>query len=317
MTLYTVDLHGPSIDFTPPTNDGFAVGRYACLEDWALEYESLPADTTIIESSVWSEGPDYPAGSSGNFGWAVDRGIYRQLTAPPPERCQPFALTRLAPLWLAPGSSGGQQTSRWLHPEGIPYLPGYRIILSPEVWGMGGRLVSLFPMVRVKSDLGFVPKTGLVWRNLLNQSPPKGQAPLSFRSLISGIPAGGNRVVVTIQSLWNGATFSHMSIGVRSGTSGYNMAAAPVPLTFDGNAGMTLGPDDRRRSAPAVLTTTPGCDLLIHCCVSDSWGYKDGCIDGSVWQPGVVGHDQANFSGSNANNATRCQMVAAVEVFTV
>ena len=288
-----IRLNGPSIEATVDASGALAFKRDAYLEQWAIAYDGFPADAEIVQSHIWSQQmADYPAGCYGNITWAVYGELYGRLSGvPAQERCQPIGLELLGRLLFRPGAD---QLDWRDHPAAIPYKPGQKIVFPFEVAGAPSRPFSIFPAVRVRSVVGFTELPGIVHHDLPNGSVVGGAH--SKRSLIPGIAQGGTEVRVTVQSLWDGLELSRMSIGKRA--NGFNMAAAPVPITFAGQPGLTLAPYKTARSDWAPLTTQAGDALLVHSCIT-KWTYKAPGYDfATCWVTGTSGHDTAAFSGT-------------------
>lgn len=304
-----VTLNGPSIEVNAGASGNFAVKRWALLEDWALAWECLPADAEIVHSHIWSQQMvDYPGNCYGDVTWAVYPALYAQLSGvPDQERCQPFGLDLLGRLLLRPGAD----VLDWRdHLDGIAYGAGQRIGFFFEVAGAPYRQFSLFPAVRVHSATGFTPRAGIVHHDLPNASVVNAGS-FSFRSVIPNIRCGGNEVRITAQSLADGLSLSHMSVGVRS--SNFNMTALPVPVTFGGHGWLDEPAYRTIQSDWVPLTTLRGDSLLIHSCVGGNWAYKQPGYDfASEFVPGTGGYDAQNFSGTLQPG--RIHVVAMVEV---
>lgn len=313
-----VTLNPPSLEVVVDASGAYSAKSWSLLESAALRFASFPADAEIVRSYAWSQQmADYPPGCYGDLTWAVYPRLYGDLSGiPGRERCQPIGPWLLGRLLFRPGAD----VLDWRdHPEPIPYRPGDRIGMFPEIAGAPYRPLSIFTGLIVRSATGFDELPGIVYHDPPNRSA-WGQGAYSFRCTASEIPAGGNEVRVTVAALGEGLNLSHMSIGRRNGASGFNMVASPVPVTFGGAAGFSLAPHASWRSDWVALTTQPGDALLIHSCVSGSWVYKDvSTADGNpgCYVAGTSGHDAQTFSGTvQVINGThhRKHVVAMIEV---
>lgn len=294
---HLVTLNTPSWEGVPGSTN---VGKWFLLENTALRFKSFPADAEIVRSYAWSQRvSDYQVGAYGDMTWGVCSKLYRDLSGlPAQERCQPMGTGLLGCLLFRPGA----HLLDWRdHPHPIPYRPGDLIGIFPEGTGITEK-VYLFTGLQVRSAMGFEPLPGIVYHDMPNKSLT-GQGAFSFRNPIQKIPCGGTEVRVTVLGLEHGVNLVGMSIGVRAGTSGHNMVADPVPVTFGGQGALNVAPDTYTRSDWVPLATAPGDTLLVHSCVSDRWVYKDvdrafsndnlGC-----YVAGTSGCDARNFSGT-------------------
>lgn len=317
--LALVTLNPPSLDFTVDGSGLYATKAWLALDAAAMRFGGLPDDAEITASYICSEQmADYPAGCYGDVTWAVVPPLYTRLSGiPEQERCQPIGPHLLGRLRFVPGADPLDWRE---HGAAIPVRPGDRIGIFPQIGGAPNRFLALFTGLRMRSATGFTELPGIVYHDLPNKQTTGADA-YSYRCTLSDIPEGGTEVRVTSLALSAGCNILHQSIGVRNGTSGFNMKAAPVQLSYDGSAAINIAGLAYKRSAWAPLVTAPGDALLVHSCVSGAWSFKDCAIsDGNpgCYVAGTSGYDQQNFSGTVqvVGNGTqhRKHVVAMVEV---
>lgn len=318
-----VTLNPPSLDFTVDGSGKYAVKAWRRLETAAMRYAAFPADAEIVRAWISSEQmEDYPAGSYGDVSWAPYSKLYGDLSGvPAKERCAPIGPWLLGALQFKPGADNRDIRDFAFGPNrlGIPYRPGDRIGLFPQIKGMPSRSFQLYTGLVLFSATGFVELPGIVYHDIPNQTAT-GNAPYSYRNTYSDIPAGGSEVRVTVSTLDEPLALSRMSVGVRDGASGFSMKADPVPVTWGGQASPTCGVQTFVRSDWVPLVTQAGDALLVHACLSGGWAFKDmvvGDDNPGAYVAGTSGHDTRAFAGTvQVINGThhRKHVVAMIEV---
>lgn len=313
-----VVLNPPSLDFTIGASGNYATKAWLSLEHAALRFDGgIPTDAEIVRSWLWSQQmADYPSSCYGDVTWAVTPPLYTALSGvPAQERCQPIGLGLLGRLLIRPGAD----LLDWRdHDPAMAYPPDSLIGIFPEINGAPYRFVSLFAALRVRSATSFTELPGIIYHDLPNQATSASGAN-SYRNTFSGIHMGGSEVRVTTVALGPGCTLLRQSIGVRDGSSGFTMKAAPVQLSYGGSPGLSLGPMEIRRSDWAPLDTAAGDALLVHSCVDGAWAFKDVSVaDGNpgCTAAGTVGYDTQGFNGTVQviNGRHRKHVVAMIEV---
>lgn len=302
MPTSTIILNPPSLDVQLDGSGFYATKSWLAIELAALRLDlsaGFPADAEVVRAWIASQQmDDYPTGCYGDITWSVAPPLYAKLAKlPEKERCQPIDSGFLGQILFRPGAAL-KEMNEFLYP--IPCPPGSRIGLYPEIKNAPNRFLSIFTGLAMRSATGFTELPGIVYHDVPNKSTSAAGA-YSFRCTLSDIPEGGSEVRVTSVALKDGCSMPHQSIGVRNGSSGFNMKAAPVQLSYDGSPALTLGALTYKRSAWAPLSTAAGDALLVHSCVNDCWAFKDCAIsDGNpgAYVAGTSGYDQQNFSGT-------------------
>lgn len=251
--------------------------------------QEMPETVEIVGCRISNQMP-FPAGSSGNFRVAVATPDYIEASGcPTSENCTEFGLLSLGTLRAV---AGGEQDVRFDFPQmPILYRRGIdKIFIGPELPATQTFEFHVAIMVNGPDSMWPADSGTTVWSLPLTSAASGG--PFCIRNLVA-IGMGGGHVDVQFVAPVGGCTIINASVGIQA--SGPNVAAAPVPLLFNGQTGITLGRLGRARGK-AALAMTAGQSLLVNVMLTGAYAFHAG--SGQSWVGTTDSYASANMLGT-------------------
>lgn len=200
------------------------------------------------------------------------------------------------------------------------FKKGWRLCVAPEVIGGSvspGALQAFFG-ASIQGWGGLELDTNVIHAMPLTGSATwaAGPAP-SYRGIIP-VKTGGNRFKCRFASKGDGLSIAHASVGIRTGSAA-NMVAAPIQLTFAGNAGLTLAANSYQECDDASIIIPDNSEVVVDVNVSGNWAFKlqAGASSGvrTCWT-NTASWNSANQIGTPTLQAGRLHCVDWAKVWT-
>lgn len=274
----------------------------------------LPDELTLtdIQFSLQSSGDpswEVPAGFAGRVAVFLDPGGWyeEEVDYPTQEDGHPRGLLPLAFMPIAPGLNKFIEVKPCLLGP-TPYRRGDRLGVAVETnQGPGsphaGKRFSVFasPIFTAPGRSRLLElDTGVVRAIPLNNSYA-GAHPVGYRSLVP-CALGGSAVTLRWTAREDGMVIQAASIGIQAAPGSPHMAAAPVPILFDGAASKTIP------AHGAILTTTAlnvaaGQTLVVHAQFGGCFTRKNATLSGRAFYTTTAGgHATATMPGTPMND---------------
>lgn len=272
----------------------------------------VPDPCQITRVIMWSQNEDFPSDASGDITLAIDPFSDYCINAgfPAHQLTAPNLSKTIGMMFVRPGQPRGIYTD-FATPILYSNAQNDSIIFAPETGGAFDIQMDLGFQFLSPADIVIPTGTNVYSLTLDSQTTNSG---IAIRDVATCAGIAGCKARVRVSAGAAGFYCNSASIGIRSGETS-TMAAAPIPLTFQGQAWCYL-PSGFLWSDWVTLIKAPEDQLLVSFDmfnVSNTWAYKATATDGNYSAP-VANSGNATMAGAVTWQANRTHIVDRIEI---